>query len=270
MVVPPQPPPQPLLPSMDARQLAAQQQSFINQQALLLVRVGRAPRLPGRARPVGRARPALTWSPAPPPQAQQMTAQAMSLSLEQQTRQRQRQAQATSAMAPKPKTPPAAGEEPEPEPEPVGVCLREEWRRQRAIPDRAAGSRAAGMKDRAGSRKMQKRCRGAPVPGIRGVHRERGKLAGRAVTSLPLPARRPRKRPRKRPPRRPCRTRRRGTGASSRNGTISRRWVRGLGVAGPRRSSAPAPAWPGDSGCPLSPESDVACPGAWMGRPGGG
>lgn len=122
MVVPPQP--QPLLSSVDARQLAAQQQNFINQQALLLVRVGRAPRLPGRDRSVGRARPALTWSVAPPPQAQQMTAQAMSLTLEQQTQQRQRQAQATSAVAPKPKKPPAPQEEPEPELERVGVCLR--------------------------------------------------------------------------------------------------------------------------------------------------
>lgn len=118
MMVPPQP--QPLLPSVDARQLAAQQQNFINQQALLLVRVGRAPGWPGRARP------ALTWSTAPPPQAQQMTAQAMSLTLEQQTQQRQRQAQTASAIAPKPKKPPAPREEPEPEPEPelVGVCLR--------------------------------------------------------------------------------------------------------------------------------------------------
>nr|KAF6296413.1 myosin XVB [Myotis myotis] len=91
MMVPPQPQPQPLLPSVDARQLAAQQQNFINQQALLL--------------------------------AQQMTAQAMSLTLEQQTQQRQRQA--TSAIAPKPKKPPAPREEPEQEPEPVGVCLRE-------------------------------------------------------------------------------------------------------------------------------------------------
>ena len=40
MVVPPQP--QPVLPSVDARQLAAQQQDFINQQARILVRMGRA------------------------------------------------------------------------------------------------------------------------------------------------------------------------------------------------------------------------------------
>ena len=42
MVVPPQPQPQPqpqpLLPSVDQRQLAIQQQNFINQQALILVR----------------------------------------------------------------------------------------------------------------------------------------------------------------------------------------------------------------------------------------
>ncbi|XP_019499778.1 PREDICTED: myosin XVB [Hipposideros armiger] len=103
MVVPPQPQPQPqpLLTSVDARQLATQQQNFINQQALIL--------------------------------AQQMTAQAMSLSLEQQTQQRQRQAQApgatssatTPAISPKPKKPPAPQEEPECELEPVGACLRE-------------------------------------------------------------------------------------------------------------------------------------------------
>ncbi|XP_012588448.1 PREDICTED: unconventional myosin-XV-like [Condylura cristata] len=61
MVMPPQQAPPPLLPSLDTRQLAVQQQNFINQQALIL--------------------------------AQQMTTQAMSLSLEQQTQQ-QRQAQA--------------------------------------------------------------------------------------------------------------------------------------------------------------------------------
>uniref|UniRef100_A0A2K6GQP2 Myosin XVB n=1 Tax=Propithecus coquereli TaxID=379532 RepID=A0A2K6GQP2_PROCO len=101
MVVPPQP--QPLLPSLDARQLAMQQQNFINQQAQIL--------------------------------AQQMTTQAMTLSLEQQTqlRQRQRQAQALeaaprappSAITPKPKKPPAPREEPEPELESVSACLRE-------------------------------------------------------------------------------------------------------------------------------------------------
>lgn len=35
MMVPPQP--QPLLPSLDSRQLAVQQQNFINQQAMILV-----------------------------------------------------------------------------------------------------------------------------------------------------------------------------------------------------------------------------------------
>ncbi|KAM8784457.1 myosin XVB [Rhynchonycteris naso] len=83
MVVPPQPQPPPLLPSVDARQLATQQQNFINQQALIL--------------------------------AQQMTAQAMTLSLEQQTQQRQCHTQATSAIAPKPRNPPAPREELEPE-----------------------------------------------------------------------------------------------------------------------------------------------------------
>ncbi|XP_066239718.1 myosin XVB [Saccopteryx leptura] len=90
MVVPPQPQPPPLLPSVDARQLATQQQNFINQQALIL--------------------------------AQQMTAQAMTLSLEQQTQQRQCQTQATSAIAPKPRNPPVPREEPEPELELVGLC----------------------------------------------------------------------------------------------------------------------------------------------------
>uniref|UniRef100_A0A7N5JLK6 Myosin XVB n=1 Tax=Ailuropoda melanoleuca TaxID=9646 RepID=A0A7N5JLK6_AILME len=105
MVMPPQPQPQALLPSVDPRQLAAQQQNFINQQALLL--------------------------------AQQMTAQAMTLSLEQQTQQRQRQAQPRAqasgaasptsppAVAPKPKKPLAPREEPEREPESVGACARE-------------------------------------------------------------------------------------------------------------------------------------------------
>uniref|UniRef100_H0WIM4 SH3 domain-containing protein n=1 Tax=Otolemur garnettii TaxID=30611 RepID=H0WIM4_OTOGA len=105
MVVPPQPQPQPLLPSLDARQLAVQQQNFINQQALIL--------------------------------AQQMTTQAMTLSLEQQTQQRQRQHQQQAealraasqtppiAITPKPKKPPAPREEPERELESGGTYLRE-------------------------------------------------------------------------------------------------------------------------------------------------
>ncbi|XP_062937156.1 LOW QUALITY PROTEIN: myosin XVB [Cynocephalus volans] len=103
MMVPPQLQPQlqPLLPSLDTRQLAVQQQNFINQQALLL--------------------------------AQQMTTQAMTLSLEQQTQQRQRQSQAPraasqalpSAMTSKPRKPPAPREEPERDVESVGACLRE-------------------------------------------------------------------------------------------------------------------------------------------------
>uniref|UniRef100_A0A8C8XIR8 Myosin XVB n=1 Tax=Panthera leo TaxID=9689 RepID=A0A8C8XIR8_PANLE len=94
--------PQPLLPSVDPRQLAAQQQNFINQQALIL--------------------------------AQQMTTQAMTLSLEQQTHQRQRQAEAQTrgaaaptsppAVTPKPKRPLAPREEPEQELESVGARLR--------------------------------------------------------------------------------------------------------------------------------------------------
>lgn len=119
---------------MDARQLATQQQNFINQQALILVRVGMAPGLPSRDRSVeqGQASSYLAHPLPLPLQAQQMTAQAMSLSLEQQTQQRQRQAQApgatssatTPAISPKPKKPPAPQEEPELELEPVGACLR--------------------------------------------------------------------------------------------------------------------------------------------------
>ena len=55
MVVPPQPQPQPLLPSVDQRQLAIQQQNFINQQALILVRVVRALRSPCGGRSVGQS-----------------------------------------------------------------------------------------------------------------------------------------------------------------------------------------------------------------------
>ncbi|KAK2112051.1 hypothetical protein P7K49_011798 [Saguinus oedipus] len=95
VVVPPQPA-QPLFPSLDAGQLAVQQQNFINQQALILVSAGRALGLPGGG------------------QAQQMTAQAMNLSLEQQTQQQQQRAQASeaasqappSAITSKPKKPP--------------------------------------------------------------------------------------------------------------------------------------------------------------------
>ncbi|XP_074199790.1 myosin XVB isoform X3 [Camelus bactrianus] len=104
VVVPPQPQPQPqpLLPSVDVRQLAAQQQNFINQQALIL--------------------------------AQQMTTQALNLSLEQQTqRQRQCQTQAPRAasppsppaITPKPENPPTPQKEPEREPELMGAYLRE-------------------------------------------------------------------------------------------------------------------------------------------------
>ncbi|XP_058284800.1 myosin XVB isoform X1 [Hylobates moloch] len=97
MVVPPQPP----LPSLDAGQLAVQQQNFINQQALIL--------------------------------AQQMTAQAMTLSLEQQMQQRQRQARASeaasqaspSAVTSKPRKPPTPPEKPQRDLESEGGCLRE-------------------------------------------------------------------------------------------------------------------------------------------------
>ncbi|XP_011802133.1 PREDICTED: unconventional myosin-XVB isoform X1 [Colobus angolensis palliatus] len=97
MVVPPQLP----LPSLDSGQLPIQQQTFINQQALIL--------------------------------AQQMTAQAMTLSLEQQTQQRQRQAQASeaasqaspSAITSKPRKPPTPLEKPQHDLESEGGCLRE-------------------------------------------------------------------------------------------------------------------------------------------------
>nr|XP_034363961.1 myosin XVB [Arvicanthis niloticus] len=99
MMVPPQP--QPLMPSLDTRQLAVQQQNFINQQAMIL--------------------------------AQQMTTQAMSLSLEQQNQRRQYQAQASEAasqpppstIAPKAKKPPAPQEKPESNLEHLDVCLRD-------------------------------------------------------------------------------------------------------------------------------------------------
>uniref|UniRef100_A0A2K6M8D7 Myosin XVB n=1 Tax=Rhinopithecus bieti TaxID=61621 RepID=A0A2K6M8D7_RHIBE len=96
MVVPPQLP----LPSLDSGQLAIQQQTFINQQALIL--------------------------------AQQMTAQAMTLSLEQQTQQRQQQAQASeaasqalpSAITSKPRKPPTPLEKPQHDLESEDGCLR--------------------------------------------------------------------------------------------------------------------------------------------------
>uniref|UniRef100_A0A8C2MHB8 Myosin XVB n=1 Tax=Cricetulus griseus TaxID=10029 RepID=A0A8C2MHB8_CRIGR len=96
MMVPPQP--QPLLPSLDSRQLAVQQQNFINQQAMIL--------------------------------AQQMTTQAMSMSLEQQNQRRQNQAQASGAPSqtppPAPKKPPASQEKPESDPEPLDGDTPEE------------------------------------------------------------------------------------------------------------------------------------------------
>ncbi|XP_075415810.1 myosin XVB [Tenrec ecaudatus] len=98
-------PPQPLLPSLDVQQLAAQQQSFINQQALLL--------------------------------AQQMTTQAMTLTLEHQTLQRQRQHQAQATRAASPVSPPSprpqiqasvpkSKKSPVPREEPLSACSREE------------------------------------------------------------------------------------------------------------------------------------------------
>ena len=135
MVVPQQPQPQPLLPGVDPRQLAAQQQNFINQQALILVRVGRARRLPRGDRSAGQSQTGSHRAHCPLPlQAQQMTTQAMTLSLEQQTHQRQRQAEAQTrgaaaptsppAVTPKPKKPLVPREEPEQELESVGARLR--------------------------------------------------------------------------------------------------------------------------------------------------
>uniref|UniRef100_G3T1W9 SH3 domain-containing protein n=1 Tax=Loxodonta africana TaxID=9785 RepID=G3T1W9_LOXAF len=99
MMVPPQPP-QPVLPSLDASQLAVQQQNFINQQALIMVR--------------------------------QMTTQAMTLTLEQ-MQQRQRQTQASGAASPapppattpKPRKPPTPREEPARDLESASASLRE-------------------------------------------------------------------------------------------------------------------------------------------------
>uniref|UniRef100_A0A673U992 Myosin XVB n=1 Tax=Suricata suricatta TaxID=37032 RepID=A0A673U992_SURSU len=112
MVVPQQAQPQPPLPSVDPRQLALQQQNFINQQALIL--------------------------------AQQMTTQAMTLSLEQQTRQRRAEPQSSGsaaptsppAIAPKPKKPLVPREEPGQELESVGARLRETSQEPRNKPQR--------------------------------------------------------------------------------------------------------------------------------------
>lgn len=67
MVMPPQPQPQALLPSVDPRQLAAQQQNFINQQALLLVRVGRALRVPRGDTAAGQSQTSSYWARCPSP-----------------------------------------------------------------------------------------------------------------------------------------------------------------------------------------------------------
>lgn len=269
MVMPPQPPPapQPLLPSVDPRQLAAQQQSFINQQALLLVRVGRALRAPRGQVCGAQPDPLLPGPPPLPTQAQQMTTQAMTLSLEQQTqwrwRQAQPQAQAPGAasptspppVAPKPKKPLALQREPEREVESVGACLR-------------ARSRAGSGMEMVGSRaewprvpweqEEEEKMPGVRAPamgsGMEGMLGEgqlgwgRGNLAGGAAPSLPLPALR---RPHRSPERSPS-----GPRASSRNRTISRRWVRVLGVVGFRTGRA---AW-GTLSSPgsMSPVSEPA------------
>lgn len=68
VMVPPQP--QPLLPSLDTRQLAVQQQNFINQQALLLVRVAGPQGVPREGRGVAQGQPGLLvicWPVAHPP-----------------------------------------------------------------------------------------------------------------------------------------------------------------------------------------------------------
>lgn len=72
-------------------------------------------------------------------------------------------------------------------------------------------------------------------------------LAGLFLTAPSCPPRRPRRRR----PRRPRRTRRGGAGASSRSGTISRRWVRAWGwqpppspARGQRCTRSPESVWP--------------------------
>lgn len=131
MMVPPQP--QPLMSSLDTRQLAVQQQNFINQQAMILVRTEARQWgcLEGVGMGVGPAQ-ALTGLASPFPKAQQMTTQAMSLSLEQQNQRRQRQPQASGAasqpppstIVPKVKKPPAPQEKPESNLEPLDVYSR--------------------------------------------------------------------------------------------------------------------------------------------------
>lgn len=81
-----------------------------------------------------------------------------------------------------------------------------------------------------------------------------GDLAGGAAPSPPVPAHR---RPHRRPERSP-----RGPRASSRNRTISRRWVRVLGVASLCRNPATTWVWPGPVGHALLPRVDVARLGA--------
>lgn len=131
MMVPPQP--QPLMPSLDSRQLAVQQQNFINQQAMILVgtMAGQWGCLEHAGMGVGPAQ-VLIGLVFPFPKAQQMTTQAMSLSLEQQNQRRQLPAQASGAtsqpppstIAPKAKKPPAPQEKPESDLEPSDVCSR--------------------------------------------------------------------------------------------------------------------------------------------------
>lgn len=131
MMVPPQP--QPLLSSLDSRQLAEQQQNFINQQAMILVTTMAGPwDCLGSVGTGGRASGGSYWLASPFPQAQQMTTQAMSLSLEQQNQRRQHGAQASAAAsqappsvtAPKPQKPTAPQKTLESRPEPLDVCFR--------------------------------------------------------------------------------------------------------------------------------------------------
>lgn len=187
-----------------------------------------------------------------------MTTQAMTLSLEQQAKQRQSQplehhAQAQApgaasltpppAIAPKPKKTPTPQKEPERDLELVGACLRVKSRGQ-AGGRAGVGQQAPGPQTwetwRGGCGKMQKRCCRAPAPRIRvGLLCEWQPVWQGSSFSFPSCRRRPHRRLKTGPG---------GPRASSRNGTISRSWVRALGVAIPHRNSATAPSWPGDGG----------------------
>ena len=203
-----------------------------------------------------------------------MTAQAMTLSLEQQTQQRQRQARATPAVAPKPKKLPGPQKEPEPElepepklepepvPEPVGACLRVmsggQAEGRPGMGHRLQACRAERPRVRLGG-KMQKMCHRTPVPGIQGAHCESADVTdSRSLTSpscqhtseeAPLDKDRPKSFQQKRDY---FQKMGEGTWGGERTQTLG-----------------PCPGLARGSGVHLLPWVCVACPGAWMGRPGG-